>query len=295
MLCIQEHKLQEAKVPEVKVKLEEQLPGWTSVFDCSTVRKGYAGVAMLFRPGYVWMACGCMGTCHLTRALCTYVYPNIPIPHIHIPHNHIPHPPSSHTHPHIPSSHTILTHSVNPLSVSRPQGPLADDNEGRVLVAEFETMYVVTVYVPNSGKPKPGDKDSGLERLAYRVDPGGWDCKLAQTLKVWWCRWWCVVCLVVCGVCGVPDGVWLHACIRMSGQVSLSHSCNGAHHTHVLTHTPFNATHHTTQQTLEKHKPVILGGDLNVAYQEIDIHSPKTNQKSAGYVYCGCMWMWMYV
>jgi exonuclease III len=28
---------------------------------------------------------------------------------------------------------------------------------------------------------------------------------------------------------------------------------------------------------------VILGGDLNVAHEEIDIHNPKSNTKSAGF------------
>lgn len=32
---------------------------------------------------------------------------------------------------------------------------------------------------------------------------------------------------------------------------------------------------------------MVLGGDLNVAHEEIDIHSPKTNKKSAG---CALMW-----
>lgn len=34
---------------------------------------------------------------------------------------------------------------------------------------------------------------------------------------------------------------------------------------------------------LEQHKPVVVTGDLNVAPAEIDIHSPKTNLKSAGF------------
>eukprot|EP00803_Ostreobium_quekettii_P001739 evm.model.scf_239.4 EVM.evm.TU.scf_239.4 scf_239:92113-94459(+) len=34
---------------------------------------------------------------------------------------------------------------------------------------------------------------------------------------------------------------------------------------------------------LEARKPVILTGDLNCAHQEIDIHSPKTNLRSAGF------------
>ncbi len=36
-------------------------------------------------------------------------------------------------------------------------------------------------------------------------------------------------------------------------------------------------------KSLEKTKPVILCGDLNVAHREIDIKNPKTNQKNAGF------------
>lgn len=36
-------------------------------------------------------------------------------------------------------------------------------------------------------------------------------------------------------------------------------------------------------KTLEKSKPVILCGDLNVAHNEIDLKNPKTNRKNAGF------------
>ena len=36
-------------------------------------------------------------------------------------------------------------------------------------------------------------------------------------------------------------------------------------------------------KTLEKSKPVIYAGDLNVAHQEIDLKNPKTNRKNAGF------------
>ena len=35
---------------------------------------------------------------------------------------------------------------------------------------------------------------------------------------------------------------------------------------------------------LDKKKPVIVCGDLNVAHQEIDLKNPKTNRKNAGFV-----------
>jgi exodeoxyribonuclease-3 len=36
-------------------------------------------------------------------------------------------------------------------------------------------------------------------------------------------------------------------------------------------------------QELDKTKPVIVCGDLNVAHQEIDLKNPKTNRKNAGF------------
>jgi len=36
-------------------------------------------------------------------------------------------------------------------------------------------------------------------------------------------------------------------------------------------------------KSLEKSKPVVFAGDLNVAHQEIDLARPKTNRKSAGF------------
>lgn len=39
----------------------------------------------------------------------------------------------------------------------------------------------------------------------------------------------------------------------------------------------------THLKTLEKEKPVIFCGDLNVAHKEIDLKNPKTNRKNAGF------------
>lgn len=40
---------------------------------------------------------------------------------------------------------------------------------------------------------------------------------------------------------------------------------------------------HAYLKNLEKAKPVIVCGDLNVAHQEIDLKNPKTNRKNAGF------------
>lgn len=40
---------------------------------------------------------------------------------------------------------------------------------------------------------------------------------------------------------------------------------------------------------LRDRKPVLLCGDLNCAHMDIDIHSPKTNQRSAGFTVVGTL------
>ena len=82
------------------------------------------------------------------------------------------------------------------------------DNEGRVIILEFNKFFLLHCYTPNSG--------AELDRLDYRT-------------KTW-------------------DKVFRKKIIE-----------------------------------LQKDKPVIVCGDLNVARQEIDLKNPKTNLKTAGY------------
>lgn len=58
------------------------------------------------------------------------------------------------------------------LSISKGIGNPEHDNEGRVLCAEFENYFLVSVYVPNSG--------SELKRLGYRQE---WDLAFFNYLK----------------------------------------------------------------------------------------------------------------
>ena len=105
-------------------------------------------------------------------------------------------------------SSTAIFSKIKPLNVTNDMGIPEHDKEGRVIAAEFEKFYVVTVYVPNS--------KSELERLDYRQQ---WDKDFLNYLK-----------------------------------------------------------------DLEKKKPVIVCGDMNVAHQAIDLKHPKANyNKSAGY------------
>lgn len=82
------------------------------------------------------------------------------------------------------------------------------DEEGRVIVLEFEKYYLLHVYTPNSGQT--------LQRLKYRTEY--WDSYFRKYIQV-----------------------------------------------------------------LQNKKNVIICGDLNVANEDIDIHNPKGNRRTAGF------------
>ena len=106
-------------------------------------------------------------------------------------------------------SGTAILSKKEPLAVSYDIGIEEHDQEGRVIAAEFEDYFLITVYTPNSG--------SELKRLSYRQK---WDADFLDYIK-----------------------------------------------------------------KLEKQKPVIVCGDLNVAHKDIDLARPKPNyNKSAGYM-----------
>lgn len=105
-------------------------------------------------------------------------------------------------------SGTGLLSKVKPIKVTYGIDHSEHDTEGRVITAEFEKFFFVTVYVPNSG--------AVLARLPYRTQE--WDVAFHQYLV-----------------------------------------------------------------DLEEKKSVILSGDLNVAFLDIDLANPKSNQKTAGF------------
>lgn len=69
-------------------------------------------------------------------------------------------------------SGTAILSKTEPLAVQYDMGIAAHDNEGRVIAAEYEKFFLVTVYTPNSG--------SELLRLDYRQS---WDADFLQYLK----------------------------------------------------------------------------------------------------------------
>ena len=104
-------------------------------------------------------------------------------------------------------SGTAIFTKRKPLSCSYGRGIDEHDHEGRLITLEFEDMYFVTCYTPNS--------QSELARLDYRMT---WEDDFRRYLV-----------------------------------------------------------------DLNKTKPVVLCGDLNVAHEEIDLKNPKTNRKNAGF------------
>lgn len=69
-------------------------------------------------------------------------------------------------------SGTALLSKEKPIDVSYGIGAKEHDDEGRVLTAEFDQFFVVTTYVPNSGRE--------LVRLDYREE---WDNALLNFVK----------------------------------------------------------------------------------------------------------------
>lgn len=70
-------------------------------------------------------------------------------------------------------SGTVIFTKIAPLSVTFDMNMEEHDQEGRVITAEFERFYLVTVYVPNSGE--------GLKRLDYRER---WDADFTSYVAV---------------------------------------------------------------------------------------------------------------
>lgn len=104
-------------------------------------------------------------------------------------------------------SGTAVLCKNKPLKTTEGIGIEEHDKEGRTLTLEFESFFLVCVYVPNSQR--------GLSRLEYRRK---WNIAFEEYI-----------------------------------------------------------------QKLDKIKPVIFTGDLNVAHNEIDIKNAKSNERSAGF------------
>jgi exodeoxyribonuclease-3 len=86
-------------------------------------------------------------------------------------------------------SGTAILSKVAPLSVDYGLGIDKHDHEGRVITAEFDDYYLVTVYTPNA---QNHDENKRPRRLDYRTREWDFDflkhiCKLEQTKPVVFC------------------------------------------------------------------------------------------------------------
>ncbi|KAI3750372.1 hypothetical protein L2E82_21006 [Cichorium intybus] len=70
-------------------------------------------------------------------------------------------------------SGTAIISRIPPLSVKYGLGILDHDSEGRLVTTEFDSFYLISGYVPNSG--------DGLKRLSYRTTE--WDPSLSNYVK----------------------------------------------------------------------------------------------------------------
>ncbi|KAI4300836.1 hypothetical protein L6164_034168 [Bauhinia variegata] len=70
-------------------------------------------------------------------------------------------------------SGTSIISRIKPLSVRYGLGIADHDSEGRIVTAEFDSFYLISAYVPNSG--------DGLRRLSYRISQ--WDPSLSNYMK----------------------------------------------------------------------------------------------------------------
>ncbi len=112
-------------------------------------------------------------------------------------------------------SGTLTLTRVKPVSVTYGIGDKKFDEEGRVIVMEFDSYYVINAYFPNS--------QHGLTRLDYKLE--------------------------------------------------------------------FNSKFKEFVQKLRGKKPLVIGGDFNVAHEEIDIARPKDNENNAGFTRQEREWM----
>lgn len=142
-----------------------------------------------------------------------------------------------------------------------PGDTYGDPNkEGRIIAAEFDDFWVVTCYTPNS----KGD----LSRLALRYDH--WDKAVLAYLKM------------------LEDGSLPDDINKTSEQAHLDASQGNSEHGDEAVHTDTvsQRTELLTQRGAKSSrsaKAVLYCGDMNVAYQEIDLANPKPNIGKHGF------------
>ncbi|CAM9908105.1 unnamed protein product, partial [Discosporangium mesarthrocarpum] len=188
LFCLQETKLQEKDVESMRK--QDLIPGYESVWSCSTTKKGYSGTAVFFpKQNEPWKGQGQEEDCpepvkkkRKQAKMSAFLAPE----------------PSAREDDSggeakagekqkgsglgvglglgLGSSSPVLPGGRSMLKVKGVSFGIGDarhDGEGRAITVEYEKLYVVAVYVPNSGQK--------LERLAYRT--GEWDVSLQKYIQ----------------------------------------------------------------------------------------------------------------
>lgn len=156
-------------------------------------------------------------------------------------------------------SGTLMLTKEEPLAVTTGIGIKEHDNEGRVVTAEFEDHYLVTVYTPNS--------QDALKRLDYRME---WEDAFRNYLKN-----------LETGSADLSDNV--------TGAFEISDAYAGILQTNAAEGDSADSADDSVACIIMRTKlsgepkPVIVCGDMNVAHEEIDLKNPKTNHKNAGF------------
>jgi len=150
LIVIQETKLQRIHTDEICKKCPDEYDSW---WFCSTAKKGYSGTAVFTKKGASSDATKIVGTGDGT--FCPAKKSKI----------------SSYFGKSSSSSSSLLSSFSKDdrvLSIRFGTGESQADAEGRSITIEYESFFVVNLYVPNSGQK--------LQRLEYRTDV--WDTHL---------------------------------------------------------------------------------------------------------------------
>ena len=154
VFCIQEHKLQEAHVPEARDSMENILPGYAQFWSCSTEKKGYAGVATFVKGG----ANGKTSQRQQKSSQPTIASFFKKSKAVTGSSASVPDKPTS------GAGGLKIVRCVEGMGPSNLTDNIAS-NEGRLLTLELGDLYIINAYVPNSG--------AKLDRLEYRTKT--WD------------------------------------------------------------------------------------------------------------------------
>ena len=148
VIALQEHKLQEIHVDGEGKNMKKLLPNYKQYWTCSTQKKGYSGVAVFVRSNEQESSKQKSVKDFFSKTENGNQLENKKVGH-------------------------LLPIKIHYGLGEENEKDLIASKEGRVITVEFDSLFVINVYVPNSGQ--------NLERLNYRID--NWDLSLAKYMK----------------------------------------------------------------------------------------------------------------